>query len=373
MKKITKKLSLFLVIVMLVTTLVTPAITANAAIFDNEYNENEPDNDYFETAGRLYKDYTVYGYMEAGDSAADGYVFTLSEQANVTVQCYAQYSTLEVYILDYNTHDIIYRLSNTSYEDLWVDYINVKLSAGSYYIVLMDSQDYNYSSYEYILYFDYESTKPTLAYQNGKWVSVLEGEFTSITGLVEYQGKYFYVVNGYWRKNVTDVIKYNGKWFYVVDGKWANKTTTLFKKNGSWLFIQKGKWTSQTAIASYQGKYFYIKGGKWINTANGILKCKGKYYYIKSGKWQEDYSGFVKRNNTFFYVENGKWQNKMTALVKSNGTYYYVKSGKWSRTTAIVKFSGKRFFVKYGIAQLNYSGWVTVGGKAYKIKKGKVV
>lgn len=164
----------------------------------------------------------------------------------------------------------------------------------------------------------------------------------------------------------------NGKWQYFHDGV-ESKKTKLVKYNGKWFYIVKGEWKLQTKLVKYNGKWFYINKGKWDSKKNLLFKKSGKYLAIKGGKWANSLTGFIRINNKTFYINKGKWANKTTTLVKQGSKYYYVKNGKWSKTTAIVKYKGTSYFVKYGIAQLNYSGNYRVDGITYTIKKGKVI
>ena len=74
-----------------------------------------------------------------------------------------------------------------------------------------------------------------------------------------------------------------------------------------------------------------------------------------------------------FLVKGGKWSSAVTTLTKKNGKWLYVKNGKWSKAKDLVKYKGKTFYVNKGFAQLDFSGKVTVSGKKYKIKNGKVI
>jgi hypothetical protein len=64
---------------------------------------------------------------------------------------------------------------------------------------------------------------------------------------------------------------------------------------------------------------------------------------------------------------------KINTLFKKNGKWFAIKSGKWYKEKAIIKYSGKKFYVNKGFAQLDRSGKVKINNKSYKIKNGKVV
>lgn len=142
----------------------------------------------------------------------------------------------------------------------------------------------------------------------------------------------------------------DGKWYYYVDGKRVN-ATTLVKYSGKWFYVKDGVWTKDTTLVKYSGKWFYIENGKWNSEAETLVKYNGVWFYIKDGKWDKTAETLVKYSN--------KW--------------FYVKGGKWVKDTLIFTFKEKDFYIKSGIAQLDYSGKATVNGVTYKISKGKVV
>ncbi len=106
---------------------------------------------------------------------------------------------------------------------------------------------------------------------------------------------------------------------------------------------------------------------------NGLIKhANGKYYYYKNDKIQKKYVGLVKKGSNWFYVKNGTWMSKATGMVKhTNGHYYYVKAGRARLNfTGFVYKSGKYFYFSRGIWRSKYTSIATVSGNKYYIVKG---
>ncbi len=164
--------------------------------------------------------------------------------------------------------------------------------------------------------------------ENGVYQYYQDGDKSTATKLVKYNGKYFYIKKGIWQNKAKGLVKVSGKWWYVESGKWSNKTTDLIKYNGSW---------------------FYVKGGKWNSSTNDLIKIDGTYWLINNGKW-----------------------TAKTTLFKKSGKFFSIKGGKWSKTTQIITYSGKKFYCKSGFAQLGFTGKAKVGSKTYNIVKGQV-
>lgn len=348
MKKVKKLLSVIIVLCMLVGCF---SITANAALGDKKYNENEPGNNSYETAGVLQKDFTILASLPKETDDIDWYVFNLHQTSKVSILCAANFEDLIGGIVDMNTKEVLYDFTESEFKQYYIDSIVVTLPAGKYYILIADRYNYSYYKNDYTLYYDYEDPEPTLENINGEWRCVVGDYYSDMTGLVKYAGKWFYVEEGYWYSDTTELIKYNGEWLYIKNGKWDSNVTKLVKYNSKW---------------------FYIKNGKWDNTANNLIKINNKWFYIKNGKWSAT-TGIVKYKGQNFYIKGGKWSSSVNTLYKKSGKYFAIKNGKWYKGKSIIKYNGKKYYVNKGYAQTKYSGKVKIYSKTYKIKKGKVV
>lgn len=132
------------------------------------------------------------------------------------------------------------------------------------------------------------------------------------------------------------------------------KYTTFNQKSG-WYYLKNGFVnTNATGITKYNGTYYYVKNGRLTFDVNGLVKGKinGKngYWYCKDSKICFD-TTLVKYKGKYYGVFNGFYDSKKSGIVKYNKAYWYVKNGKLAST---------------------YTGNVTIGGKTYKIVKGKV-
>ncbi len=364
MKKIKKTLSAIIILCLILCHVVIPT---SAEINDKEYDENEPGNDYYESAGVLQKDFTINGSLTKNTNDLDWYVFNLHETAKVRIFCFSDFEDLIGGIFDSSGNEVLYTLIEDEYEEYFIDDIVVTLPAGEYYILLCDRYSYSYYENNYILYFNYEDPEPTLEYIDGEWRCVVGDYYSNMTGLVNYNGKTYYVIDGVWSNQIADKLyKIDGKWYYIVDGKLSNKTT-LVKYNGKWYYVKNGVKNTSTTIVKYNGKWYYVEKGI-KKTATKLVKYKGKYYYVKDGKVSFT-TGVKKVSGKYYYIKDGKW-SKSTTLYKKDGKYYAVKSGKWYKSKAIIKYNGKKYYVNKGYAQTKYSGKVKIGSKTYTVKKG---
>ena len=202
----------------------------------------------------------------------------------------------------------------------------------------------------------YEIYKVTI---NGKtsWYKFTNGKYDpTFTGFAKNQNGTYYLKNGE-VQFITSIVKNpaTGKWHYINNGKYQ-PTFTGFAKN--------------------ENGTYYLKNGT-VQFITSVVKnpATGKWHYIKNGKYQPTFTGFAKNENGTFYLKNGTVQF-ITSVVKNpaTGKWHYIKNGKYQAGyTGIAKNENGSWYLRNGAVDFNFSGTVTISGKKYKIKKGKVV
>ena len=168
------------------------------------------------------------------------------------------------------------------------------------------------------------------------------------TGLVEYEGNFYYVTAGAkMAKNVTDRLVNktndltfadgtpipNGKYDFDADGKMLVKNGP----DGDYFYVNGIKVPEYTGLVEYEGNFYYVSSGakivknitdRLVNKTNGLTFADGTP--IPDGKYDFDADGKMLIKNgpdgDYFYV-NGIKVPEYTGLVEYNGNYYYVSSG----------------------------------------------
>lgn len=396
-----KKLLCLLIAIIMVTSMFS--ISVNAGVGDKTYNENES-NDSFYEANIIYNDYTVSGDLY--DMDMDHFVFTITKRSEITFLCQSKSSVVLVGIWDED--DDCIAAGETDYsKGYYYDKISTTLSAGTYYIIIFNSE--RYYSTDYLFYFECEATehtceyyldeiveptcyeegysiyscfcgdyyiedytyprhkyssdsamycsecgyeRPTLKKENGLWKYYEDGVFTKVTTLVKYKGVWFYVKNGVWDDDARTVVKYQGVWFYIEKGRWNATATTLVKYNSNWLYVKNGRWNKGTTLVKYQGVWFYVENGVWNKQARTLVKKDKCWFFVNKGKWDKSAETVVKYNGVWFYVKDGRWDKDVDTLIKYNGNWLYIKDGKWNKSTTTFKFKGVKFKIVKGVAQV---------------------
>ncbi len=258
---------------------------------------------------------------------------------------------------------------------------------------------------------------PTLRYVSNRWRCVVGSKYDyTYKGLVEYEGSFYYVANGYvdWKYSgfvsyynedyyVTDgyldfygstLAQVDGKWCYVEGGKLKPGVTTLVNYYGDWYYVKDGTLASDyTGLVNYDGGWYYVVngyldwnqttlvnyGGYWYYVENGIVKwdCDtlvsyyGDWYYVKGGMLASDYTGLVNFYGEWYYVVNGYLDRNQTTLVNHNGCWYYVVNGylDWSQTT-LVNFYGGWYYVENGMVKWDCDTLVNYYGDWFYVKGG---
>ena len=207
------------------------------------------------------------------------------------------------------------------------------------------------------------------------WWYVKNGKLdVSYTGFAENPYGTWYMKNGKLVTNANGLINVNGAWYYVKNGELCTTYTGLVKYKGNWVYVNKGKLdASYTGLVKYNKNWVYVSKGKLNSTYTGLVKYNTNWVYVNKGKLDASYTGLVKYKSNWVYVNKGKLDTSFTGMAKNPYGWWYVTKGKLDHTyTGIAKNAYGTWYLQKGKLDLTFSGKVTVGGKTYTVKNGKV-
>lgn len=235
----------------------------------------------------------------------------------------------------------------------------------------------------------------SLRYVNNTWRCIVGTSYNyAYRGLVNYEGAYYYVANGYVDWNYNGFVYYNneeyyvsngfldlngdtlamidGEWYYVRDGKLFSEYTGLVFYCDVWYYVFDGKldWTA-TTITNYGGDWYYVENGQVNWGAKTLCFYEGDWYYVENGVVNWNYTGLVEYNGAWFYVVNGYLDWNVTTVTYFNGGWYYVENGaiNWNSKT-LCYYAGDWYYVENGMVNWGYTGLVEYGGIWYYVVNG---
>ncbi len=237
---------------------------------------------------------------------------------------------------------------------------------------------------------------PTLEHISGnRWRCKVDSVSNyAYKGLVNYEGVYFYVANGYVDWNYNGYVYYNNEeyyvsngcldmngdtltmiddeWYYVRGGKFVSDYTGLVQYSGAWYYVVNGclDW-DVTTLTCYEGYWYYVENGQINWNADTLCCYNGEWYYVQNGTVNWDYTGLVAFNGAWFYVVNGYLDWNVTTLTFYNGAWYYVENGgiNWNSKT-LCNYAGAWYYVVNGMANWGYTGLVEYNGIWYHVVNG---
>ena len=210
---------------------------------------------------------------------------------------------------------------------------------------------------------------------DGKWYYYVNGKVdTSYIGLAKNAYGWWYMNKGKLDTSYTGLVKYKTNWVYVSNGKLDSSYTGLVKYKTNWVYVNNGKLdTSYTGLVKYKSNWVYVNKGKLDATYTGLVKYKSNWVYVNKGKLDASYTGLVKYKSNWIYVNKGKLDTSFIGMAKNPYGWWYVTKGKLDLTyTGIAKNAYGTWYLQKGKLDLTFSGKVTVGGKTYTVKNGKV-
>lgn len=235
----------------------------------------------------------------------------------------------------------------------------------------------------------------SLRYVNNTWRCIVGTSYNyAYRGLVNYEGAYYYVANGYVDWSYNGFVYYNneeyyvsngfldlngdtlamidGEWYYVRDGKLFSEYTGLVSYCDVWYYVFDGKLDcTATTITNYGGDWYYVENGQVNWGAKTLCFYEGDWYYVENGVVNWNYTGLVEYNGAWFYVVNGYLDWNVTTVTYFNGGWYYVENGaiNWNSKT-LCYYAGDWYYVENGMVNWGYTGLVEYGGIWYYVVNG---
>ena len=217
------------------------------------------------------------------------------------------------------------------------------------------------------------------------WWYIKDGKLdTTYTGVAENEYGYWYMENGKIAGNYTGLYLFFGKYdliyMYIDKGCFnPNYTGMAQNEHGFWFYVQNGIYSflrtdNYTGMAKNEESWWYIKNGELDQTYTGMAKNQYGWWYMKNGKLDLTYTGMAKNAYGWWYMKNGKLDQTYTGMAKNQYGWYYMKNGKLDTTyTGLATNAYGTWYMKNGSLQRAFSSKVTINGKIYQIKAGKVI
>ncbi len=190
---------------------------------------------------------------------------------------------------------------------------------------------------------------------------------TSLNGIVEKDGLYYYYENGE-RSSKVGLIKVDNDYYYIKSGTYAAVTGEYYVWNnndllprGYYTFDVNGKMIvkdiSLNGIVEKDGLYYYYENGERSSKV-GLIKVDNDYYYIKSGTYAAVTGEYYVWNNNdllprgyYTFDVNGKMIVKdisLNGIVEKDGLYYYYENGERSSKVGLIKVDNDYYYIKSG-------------------------
>ena len=132
-------IAIIVILCLMFSTSTSFASLTSKAVGDYDFSESETNNK-ISTADRIYSDYTVTGYL--GKYDLDYFKFTLDKSCKIEIVAVAGARTTYVSLRNSSDSAIINK-KMSYYDGSYSAVISTTLSAGTYYIMLIDENEYN--------------------------------------------------------------------------------------------------------------------------------------------------------------------------------------------------------------------------------------
>ena len=163
---------------------------------------------------------------------------------------------------------------------------------------------------------------------DGDWYYYEEGEFIDDkTGVVEFEGGKFIVVNGVKSKAMGLTNCPGDVFYYLVEGQ-IQEVTQLAEYKGAWFAIKDGALdTSVNGLVDYDGGKFLFSDGWLRKDINGLCQVGDDWYFFANGQLQQ-VSQVASYDGEFFVIKDGKLDADYNGTIEYDGATFNVVAGQ---------------------------------------------
>ena len=168
-------------------------------------------------------------------------------------------------------------------------------------------------------------------------MGVFDEDFTGIyEGYNDALNKFgdWYVVDGIWQRDAMGETLVGETWYFLANGQ-VQEVTQMAEYQGKWFYVVDGIVdTSKNGLVAYDSGLFVVALGRLANEYSGLWQNEkifggdGEWYYVANGQVQKDYTGITYYDGHWFYLENGKLIPDFTGEVEYDGEVFEFVDGK---------------------------------------------
>ncbi len=194
------------------------------------------------------------------------------------------------------------------------------------------------------------------------------------TGVMEYEGVWYYFINGEIAKNSNTLVFHEGSWLYALNGEIRWNFTGLVSYNEDYYYVNEGRVDyTKTGFVLHNGENYYVEGGVVPKNRNGLIEYEGKLYFVENGMYSPYFAGLYYYNDQWVYIEDGTISTSANTLTLYNGTWYYIENGVINKEkTTLVEYNGGWFYVENGQINWNFTGLVLYDGAYFYVENGQI-
>lgn len=174
------------------------------------------------------------------------------------------------------------------------------------------------------------------------------------TGLhKDVDGVYRYYVDGDFAEDYVGMVDFDGKEFYVENGVISTGTHGIKLVGDKFYFFAYGQVQDYTGIAQYDGEFFSVVNGKLNTDVSGLVDYDGGTFLFADGRLVKEHNGLWQNfDGDWYYLANGQVQKQYTGLALYDGEWFYVVKGVLAEDyTGTVEYDGAEFKVVNGMVQ----------------------
>jgi hypothetical protein len=164
----------------------------------------------------------------------------------------------------------------------------------------------------------------------------------------------------------------DGDWYYYEDGEWIDDKTGIVEFDGAEFVVVNGIKSKAMGMTNCPGDVFYYLVEGQIQKVTQLAEYKGAWFAIKDGALDTSVNGLVDYDGGKFLFSEGWLRKDINGLCLVDGEWYFFANGQLQQVTQVAEYDGEFFCIKDGKLDKDYNGVINYDGAPFNVVNGQL-
>jgi DNA-directed RNA polymerase subunit RPC12/RpoP len=164
----------------------------------------------------------------------------------------------------------------------------------------------------------------------------------------------------------------DGDWYYYEEGKFIDDKTGIVEFEGGKFIVVNGVKSKAMGLTNCPGDVFYYLVEGQIQEVTQLAEYKGAWFAIKDGALDTSVNGLVDYDGSKFLFSDGWLRKDINGLCQVGDDWYFFANGQLQQVSQVASYDGEFFVIKDGKLDAGYNGTIEYDGATFNVVAGQL-